>query len=268
MTWKAKLADALFRASLLSVLITGLLLLFSLTDSLRGMLYWQSVAQRREAAGEWTGQEILPQYQSLYASNPDFVGWLSIEGTNYLDYPVMQTINDPEHYLWRTFEDEYSGTTGTPFADYRCHVVPVQGFNTVIYGHNGLFHRLYDYQYRNWVLYKKHRIIRFDTVKGEALYEVAAVFYLDAREAVLLDPWDPEHPSAYECYNYLEVDSPEGFRKFLDRIAERRIFEAEKEITLTSHIITLICCADEVRSGIESTEGTVNGRLIVIAAQI
>lgn len=50
-------------------------------------------AQPSENSGE-TAQSITltayEKYASVYEQNPDFVGWISIEGTN-IDYPVMQT---------------------------------------------------------------------------------------------------------------------------------------------------------------------------------
>ena len=268
MEWTKKISNVVFCISSLVAIITGFLLLYSLSSDLRGMLYWRSIAKQKENSGDWTGQGILPQYQSLYNNNPDIVGWLSIEGKpNYLDYPVMQTKNDPEHYLRRNFdgEDDWSGA---PFADYRCDIVPVKGFNTVIYGHDGSFSWLYDYEYKGWRMYQNYPYIRFDTLNEEALYEIAAVFYMDARNAVLIDPWDANDPLAYECYNYLEVDSPEGFRKYLERVEEERIYEANAKITIDSHVITLICCAREPYSGIAETEGAVNGRLVVIAVQV
>ena len=267
MTWKQKILDVIFRVSLFAMLISGALLLYTWSGDLRAMAYWRGIAKQKEAAADWTGQGILPRYQSLYEKNSDFVGWLSIEGTNRLDYPVVQTKDDPEHYLWRNFDGE-TGHGGTPFADYRCDIVPVKGFNTVIYGHNSAFRWLYDYEYKNWRSYHHYRLIRFDTVNEEALYEIAAVFYLDARDAVLIDPWDPDDPLAYECYNYLEVDSPEGFRKYLDRITERRLYETDAKITIHSHVITLICCAEEIFSDIENTNGTINGRLVVVAVRV
>ena len=265
--WKAVFMNALFFVAAASMLISGALLLFTWGRDMLDMAYWRDIERQKEALGDWTGQGILPQFQSLYERNPDFVGWLSIEGTNYLNYPVMQSKDDPEHYLWRNFDGE-AGWGGTPFADYRCDVVPVKGFNTVIYGHNGAFRRLYDYEYQRWRMYQRHRLICFDTLNEEALYEVAAVFYLDARDAVLLDPWDPDDPLAYACYNYLEVDSPDGFRRYLDRVAEQRLYEADADITLRSHVLTLICCATEPYSGIEETNGVINGRFVVIAVQV
>ena len=43
---------------------------------------------------------------ALAAENPDCVGWLTIPDTG-IDYPVMHTPNDPEHYLRRDFYGEF-----------------------------------------------------------------------------------------------------------------------------------------------------------------
>ena len=51
----------------------------------------------------------------LYAQNSDLVGWIRVDGTR-IDYPVMQTPDNPEYYLHRDFNKEYSDS-GTPFLD-------------------------------------------------------------------------------------------------------------------------------------------------------
>ena len=56
---------------------------------------------------EPTAPVILPEYAQLYLENPDMVGWIQIEGT-VLNYPVMQTPNDPDFYLKRDFDKNYS----------------------------------------------------------------------------------------------------------------------------------------------------------------
>lgn len=60
-------------------------------------------------------ENILTEYGKLYLKNTDMVGWLSIAGTT-LNYPVMQTPNEPNYYLKHNFEKEYSDL-GTPYAD-------------------------------------------------------------------------------------------------------------------------------------------------------
>ena len=63
-------------------------------------------------------ENILTEYGELYLKNTDMVGWLSIAGTT-LNYPVMQTPNEPNYYLKHNFEKEYSDL-GTPYIQENC----------------------------------------------------------------------------------------------------------------------------------------------------
>ena len=58
---------------------------------------------------------IIGKYAGLYQKNPDLIGWVKIEGTK-IDYPVMQTRNDPEFYQKHPtfqFDTIYKGGQGT-----------------------------------------------------------------------------------------------------------------------------------------------------------
>jgi len=77
-------------------------------------------------------EQIAAPPQSLAEINPDFVGWIAIEGTA-IDYPVVRGA-DNEVYLKRSFSKRRS-SSGAIFMDYRCE----QGFSgpaCMIYGHN------------------------------------------------------------------------------------------------------------------------------------
>ena len=80
---------------------------------------------------------------ALQAENPDCVGWLTIPDTT-VDYPVVWTPSDPEHYLRRDFYDSYA-SGGTPFLDgrnkpskFRKCGHQAEGQNLILYGHNML----------------------------------------------------------------------------------------------------------------------------------
>lgn len=47
------------------------------------------------------------KYANVYAQNSDLVGWVSIPGTR-IDYPVMQTKDNPNFYLKHAFDKSYS----------------------------------------------------------------------------------------------------------------------------------------------------------------
>ena len=72
---------------------------------------------------------------ALQAENSDCVGWLAIPDTP-VDYPVVWTPADPEHYLRRDFYGSYA-SGGTPFLDGR-NVAQAEGQNLILYGHNML----------------------------------------------------------------------------------------------------------------------------------
>ena len=70
---------------------------------------------------------------ALAAENPDCAGWITIPDTG-IDYPVMHTPEDPEHYLRRDFYGN-NASGGTPFLDGR-NAAQVEGQNLILYGHN------------------------------------------------------------------------------------------------------------------------------------
>jgi len=78
------------------------------------------------------GEDVLARYQELYLQNEDMVGWISIDGTT-INYPVMQTKDNPNYYLKRNFEKEYSDL-GTPYIQEDCDLLTSD--NLIIYGHH------------------------------------------------------------------------------------------------------------------------------------
>ena len=60
-------------------------------------------------------RKVLPQYAALHAQNPDFFGWIRIEGTR-VNYPVMFSPQEPERYLHKDFYGNYA-KYGVPFVD-------------------------------------------------------------------------------------------------------------------------------------------------------
>ena len=82
--------------------------------------------------------ELLPEltafekYRAVQEQNSDFVGWLSVPGTN-IDYPVMQTVDNPNFYLKRGFDKQHSDY-GVPYVQENCDLALSD--NCVIYGHH------------------------------------------------------------------------------------------------------------------------------------
>jgi len=122
--------------------------------------------------------------------NPDFVGWILIDGTP-INYPVVQG-TDNVKYLHTTFLGQ-SNPAGSIFMDYRA----VQGFDTplaIIYGHNmrdgSMFaplHQFIDPEFSG-----DYPEITIINTNGEVLtYQVFEVRGVGARDALYgLDPTD------------------------------------------------------------------------------
>ena len=72
------------------------------------------------------------KYADVYAQNSDLVGWISIPGTR-IDYPVMQTKDNPNFYLKHAFDKSYS-SYGVPYMQENCDIGISD--NLVLYGHH------------------------------------------------------------------------------------------------------------------------------------
>ena len=56
--------------------------------------------------------------------------------------------------------------------------------------------------------------------------------------------------------------------KFSHNIMKNNDFETEVITVAIAGVITLISCAEEAYSDVENTNGTINGRLVVIAVRV
>ena len=104
----------------------------------------------------------------LYNTNSDIVAWIRIENTN-IDYPVMQTKNNPNYYLRKNFYKQYS-YLGTPYLAESCDINASDNF--IIYGHHinnsKMFGELENYRKKEY--YNKHKFIKFFTLKENKEY--------------------------------------------------------------------------------------------------
>ena len=196
----------------------------------------------KNEAGEPT-LSAAEKYAEVAAKNADFVGWISIEGTA-INYPVVQTPEDPEYYLRRGYDKKYS-YYGVPFADADC-IIP-GGDNIVIYGHNmdngtmfaGLRH------YRGKAYFEKHRYVRFDTLEGYGTYEVLAVFKTTA-------------DNEFKYYQFTEAAEAAEFEAYVAKCKQRSLYETGVTAAYGDELLTLSTCEYSVD----------DGRLVVVAKRI
>lgn len=190
----------------------------------------------------------LRKYDELYNKNPDFFGWLKIEGTK-IDYPVMYKPEDPEYYLHRDFYGKYSDS-GMLFIDGQC---PRVSNYYLIYGHhmnNGtMFGELPNYAKVDF--YKEHKIIFFDTRYENRDYEVVAAFYGKI--------YPKEEEKDHFCYyNVKELSSEKEFTDYVKNVKANAIYETGITPKFGDELITLSTC----------NYHTEDGRFVVVARRI
>lgn len=193
--------------------------------------------------------EILPKYEELYQENQDLVGWIKIDDTP-IDYPVMQTFDDPTFYIHRDWNKNES-TYGLPLIDARC---TLESENIIIYSHNmkngTMFGSLNKYKEKSF--YDEHQIIKFDTIYEEAEYQIIAVLLAQ----VFYDEEPDEDEFVY--YDYIELDSEERFQEYIDQVKNLSLYDTGITAEYGDSLITLCTCNYHVK----------DGRLLVVAKKI
>lgn len=194
------------------------------------------------------GTLVQQSLAALYMENHDFVGWLSIEDTD-ISYPVMQTMNDEEYYIHRDFYGDYS-SAGTLFLDTDSQVMPPSD-NIIVYGHNmktgTMFHDLLDYESEEF--YKNHKYIQFNSIYGNATYEVIAAF----RTRIL----SPDE-SGFRYYQFFEAQNEAEFNAYVTSCKDLTGYTISTDAVYGDSLLTLSTCAYH----------TTDGRFVVVAKKI
>ncbi|MCI5503401.1 MAG: class B sortase, partial [Eubacterium sp.] len=108
----------------------------------------------------------------LFEANGDCIGWICIPNTA-VNYPVMFTPEEPQKYLRKNFEGEYS-VSGVPFLD---GASTPECDNLIIYGHNMKNGTMFSdiTQYRDKAYFEEHPYIELETADGLKVYQVFAL---------------------------------------------------------------------------------------------
>ncbi len=203
---------------------------------------------------------MLDNMSELYAQNEDVIGWLRIEDT-VIDYPVMQTMEDEEYYLYRDFDkrdsvegslildtDSTSGT-GTLKNNYEDGTAP--STNLIIHGHNmkngAMFGDLDKWRSQDYE--KTHNIIEYSSLYEKRKYEIVSVFLSQVYRV---------NDEVFKYYKFFNANSEEEFNDFYNNIKEMALYDTGVEAHYGDEFITLSVCAYHVE----------NGRLVVVGKRI
>jgi Uncharacterized protein conserved in bacteria len=194
------------------------------------------------------GKKILTKYAELYKMNKDMVGWLYVPGT-VINYPVMHTPEDEEFYLRLSFDKEYS-MSGTLFVSKYSDVIKPTD-NVVIYGHNmkagTMFHQLLDYEDEDF--YKEHKKVIFNTIYGNAEYEVIAAFRTNIKEI---------DDTGFKYYQFFDAATPSEFDDYVKNCKDLTPYDIPTTATYGDKLVTLSTCSYH----------TDEGRYVVVAKRV
>ena len=219
------------------------------------------INEKQQQEEQDTEQEMmLKEYQNLYEQNNDFIGWLYIEGTD-INYPVMQTPEDENYYLYRDFEkkenkngclildtDSVAGV-GTSENEYKDGTKP--STNLIIHGHTmksgAMFGNLNYYKDKEYGL--EHKKICFDSLYEKREYELIAVFYSQVYY---------ESDDVFKYYKFFQAHTQEEFDDWYENIMKISLYDTEVSAEMGDEFITLSCCSYHVE----------DGRFVVVAKRI
>lgn len=195
--------------------------------------------------------------EDIYALNKDVVGWITIEDTR-IDYPVMQSVDDPEYYLHRDFNRAYS-ESGTPFLDAKSRVGDQPTWNWFIYGHNmkygSMFHDLLEYDSSDFR--DSHSIVGLQIITGvkngrpvieKGEYEVFAAARSKIRD---------RNSGAFKYYEYAGFDDEKSFNRYIRGVKKEALYDTGITPEFGDQLITLSTCAYH----------TDNGRFYIVAVK-
>ena len=192
--------------------------------------------------------DLLKEYQDLYLQNDDMVGWIKIDGTK-INYPVMQTVDEPNYYLRRGFDKKYT-IYGCPYMQENCNVDKPSD-NLVIYGHHmndgTMFANLMKYTKKSF--WEEHKTIVFDTLEEHKEYEVMAAF----KTVVYSDS-----PESFKYYHFVDAENEEEFNAFVEKCKELSFYDTGVEAEYGDKFITLSTCEYSKK----------NSRMVVVAKRV
>ncbi len=166
------------------------------------------------------------KFNKMTSINPDYAGWLSIEGTA-IDYPIVKS-KDNKFYLSHGFDME-PNLSGSIFMDYR-NKGNGKDKNIVIYGHNmkngTMFKGLMDFKRKEFFEENK-RIVLNDGIE-ESFWEIFSVYVTDTG------------------FNYIRTEFTDmQYIFFVREISEKSMHEVDDNLENIDAVLTLSTCSYE-----------------------
>ena len=178
--------------------------------------------------------------------NNDMVGWIKIEGTK-VNYPVMQTPDNPNYYLYRDFDGKDSAR-GCIYAREECDINDPSD-NITLYGHNmrdgSMFAAANAYVHK--ATWEENPLIFFDTLYEYHTYKIFAVFKTSANIG-----------EGFTYHNMIDAQNKEDFDQFIAKCKDLSFYDTGITPQYGDKIICLSTCEYTLD----------NGRLVIAAVRI
>ena len=190
-------------------------------------------------------------YQPLVQENSHLAAWLMIEGSE-VDYPVLYTPEEPEHYLRRAFDGSYA-LSGSLFIG--ANSSP-DGSNIIIYGHNmnddSMFGSLDSYASEDYA--REHQEIIYDLIQTDGSYkrltfEIMAAFYSRI--------YSVDEKNVFRYYYSTDLSDPDAFQYYIEEVMSASLYDLGVTAEYGDRLLTLSTCSYH----------TEDGRFVVVARE-
>ena len=207
----------------------------------------ETTGETRETKPNLFGTDgMLAGYQEIYEMNNHTVGWIKMEGTQ-MDYPVMQTPDDPNYYLYRNF-DKNDSARGSIYAREVCDINEPSD-NITLYGHNmadgSMFASLNAYTSK--YAWDTNPLIGFDTLYEYHTYKIYAVFKTSANIG-----------EGFSYHKFVDAANEQEFNDFVKKCKELSFYDTGITPVYGDKLIALSTCEYTLN----------NGRLVVCAVRV
>lgn len=202
-----------------------------------------TAATETTAAGD---PVMLPGYAEIYEKNTDAVGWIRIANTK-IDYPVLQTPDDPNFYLYRDFykaDSQRGAIYAWGDAD-----VNRPSDNITMFGHHmkdgSMFAALNAYTSKT--AWDNNNLIFFDTLYEYHTYQIFAAFRTSANVG-----------EGFSYHQFVDAENEAEFNEFIETCKQLSYYDTGITPKYGDKIICLSTCEYTLD----------NGRLVVAAVRI
>lgn len=220
--------------------------------------------------GETQPPVILPELQPIYELNNHLVGYLNFPSSSLkLSYPVMQSPEDDDFYLNHDFYGNES-MVGCPYIPDHCDVFEPSD-HVVIYGHNlrtgGMFNKLTYYREKSF--WENNQTFTFDTLYERHTYQIFAVFKTAAKQFK-----EDGSPWGYPYHRTNEFTTKEAFDQFIKDVKGAAFADGKYQgwtfydTGITPQYGDKLLCLSTCEYTMRDPDGTLNGRLVVMAVRI